>query len=51
MKELGAKVLLQKGSADEENENDGEEEEDEIDIAKAFLSANTVYYNITHTVK
>ena len=52
MKELGAKVLLQKGNIEDENENEGDnDEEEEVDIGKAFLSANTVYYNITHTVK
>ena len=52
LKELGAKVLLQKGNTDDDDENDNDkEDEEDADIGKAFFNANTVYYNITHTVK
>ena len=50
LKELGAKVLVQKGAMQEDNieEANGKEEESLKDI---FQSSNTVYYNLTHTIK
>lgn len=50
--ELGAKVLIQKGNEQDEREDDFlNPNEAEDDIANAFENANSVYYNLTHTVK
>lgn len=55
LKELGAKVLIQKGtSQDEDNEvNDQKEGEhvNEETLESNFNNSNNIYYNLTHTVK
>jgi hypothetical protein len=45
-------VLIQKGNdQDEKDDEFGNQNEAEDDIANAFENANSVYYNLTHTVK
>jgi ATP-dependent helicase STH1/SNF2 len=49
LKELGAKVLVQKGANQEAQEEVTEKEEE--NLKDIFQSSNTVYYNLTHTIK
>ena len=50
LKELGAKVLVQKGGIQEEQAGeDGKAAEE--NLIEIFQSSNTVYYNLTHTIK
>lgn len=44
LKQLGAKVLLQKG--EKPSEEDAEIKKEEL----ASMNANRVYYNLTHTI-
>jgi hypothetical protein len=46
---LGAKVLVQKGTSQEENVEELPEKEE--NLKDIFQSSNTVYYNLTHTIK
>lgn len=44
--------MIQKGNEQDEREDDFlNPNEAEDDIANAFENANSVYYNLTHTVK
>jgi ATP-dependent helicase STH1/SNF2 len=49
LKELGAKVLVQKEANQEAQEEVTEKEEE--NLKDIFQSSNTVYYNLTHTIK
>jgi ATP-dependent helicase STH1/SNF2 len=54
LKELGAKVLLQKGTSQEDDEIEHKEQGeaiDEVTMESTFHSSNKTYYNLTHTVK
>ena len=44
-------MLIQKGNDQDENEDEFNKPEAEDDIANAFENANSIYYNLTHTVK
>lgn len=54
LKELGAKVLIQKGNNQDDNEEIENKEQDgavDDDMERNFNCSNNVYYNLTHTVK
>lgn len=56
LKELGAKVLLQKGASQDDGEDvlDGKDIDGQINeetLESTFNNSNKIYYNLTHTVK
>ena len=53
LKELGAKVMIQKGNTQDDNDEVAAEEKKEQDdtLETNFNNSNRVYYNLTHTVK
>lgn len=51
LKELGAKVLVQKGTVQEETGEEVNGKDGEENLKDIFQSSNTVYYNLTHTIK
>ena len=49
LRELGAKVMIQKGTA-EESEDDEFDMNDETDVINRIQQSTKVYYKITHTI-
>lgn len=56
LKELGAKVLIQKGTSQDDNDDMNEMKDhaeiiNEETLESTFNNSNKIYYNLTHTVK
>lgn len=56
LKELGAKVLIQKGTSQDDNDDMNEVKDpaeiiNEETLESTFNNSNKIYYNLTHTVK
>lgn len=51
LKELGAKVLIQKGKNQEEQEELKQQTSQSSDLQNIYQNSNAIYYNLTHTIK
>lgn len=56
LKELGAKVLIQKGTSQDDNDDMNEMKDpaeiiNDETLESTFNNSNKIYYNLTHTVK